>query len=103
MFKYISSLFGYKDDPVNQNTQLLNNNIITSNYTQLDNTPKYNCTFCFNSFNTIDEQKDHLLVCKQKPKPVNNIICNRCGRDTHRENNCYEIKNIYGYYLKKNK
>ena len=63
MLKYVSSLFGYKDVPVNQNTQLLNNTQNT-NYTQLDNTSKYNCTFCFNSFNTIDEQKDHLLVCK---------------------------------------
>ena len=62
MFKYLTSFFGYKYEPVNQNTSLLNNNT-TTNYTQLDNNlKKYNCSFCFNSFNTIDEQKEILNV-----------------------------------------
>lgn len=101
MFKYISSFFGYKDVPVNQNTQLLNNTQNT-NYTQLENNlKKYNCSFCFLSFDTNEEQIEHLLVCKQKPKSGNNVICNRCGRDNHTENNCYEIKHIHGYYLRK--
>ena len=107
MFKYIYSFFGYKDEPINQNTQLLNNNTTPVNYTQsnnnttYNNTNKYNCTYCFNSFNTMDEKQDHLLICKQKPKPISIIECNRCGRKDHIEDNCFEIKHIYGYYLRK--
>ena len=99
MFKFISSFFGYKEEP-DQNTHLLNSNV-NPNYTQLDNIKKYNCTFCFNSFNTMDEQQKHLIICKQQPKPVSDIKCNRCGRDSHIEDNCFEIKHVYGYYLKK--
>jgi hypothetical protein len=100
MFKYIYSFFGYKDEPSNQNTQLLNNK--SPDYTQLENPiKKYNCTYCFNSFNTVDEQDKHQSNCKQKPKPKNDIICDRCGRENHTENNCFEIKHIHGYYLRK--
>jgi hypothetical protein len=99
MFKFISSFFQYNYDS-NNNQQ---NDIKISNFESSTKImKKYNCTFCFESFHTLNEQKTHILICKQIPKPINNIKCNRCGRYNHLENNCFEIKHIYGYYLRKN-
>ena len=69
MFKFISSLFGYEyesqPEPIQpiEKTNLLNEQVI-----------KFNCTYCFNSFNTLEDKTNHLLICKQKPKIKSNII-----------------------------
>ena len=103
MFHYISSLFGSKESTP-KSSLLEENKQNKQNYNsinELHNGKKYNCKYCFNSFNDIDEQTDHEISCQMKPKQKSNILCNRCGRNSHLEDKCYEIKHIQGYYLRK--